>query len=204
MTSWIFMNSRIFTANCGFEIFLDILSWHLSLTDTGTESYGHITGPVSCPGRELMLRIWQMHKAELHSSVTNLQLGRRRKRRKWQWLGYLEATWMIHGWYMNDTWMMDVRYARVSFFAHLKGKESGDTWRYMEIPYGSVILGGTSSQSELSSARPLSPRGVSIRPGDKTPVMERSTGTTWQRLLRHDVMDACGYKVFRRYSYHRT
>ena len=26
-------------------------------------------------GRELMLRIWQLHKGELHSSVANLTLG---------------------------------------------------------------------------------------------------------------------------------
>ena len=48
---------------------------------------------MSCPskhvfdltGRELMLRIWQLHKGELHSSVANLTLGFV----GWCWVGWL-------------------------------------------------------------------------------------------------------------------
>ena len=162
------------------------------MTDTRTDSLLPMLSLLSCPvvpiadtdtsrspGRELMLRIWQMHKAELHSSVTNLRLGRRQQTKVAMKLGGLDGTWMDAWWDDMGCLMMPgmpsltqcffLCWSRA--FRNLFGSRNR-IGRYMEIPYGSVWIRmdpygrWKTCQSELSShAADMLQTGAHCRPG---------------------------------------
>ena len=92
-----------------------------------------------------------MHKAELHSSVTNLRLGRRQQTKVAMKLGGLDGTWMDAWWDDMGCLMMPGMPSLTQCFFFFAGHgplgiflgvgiESGDTWRYRMDPYGSVWI----------------------------------------------------------------